>query len=417
MTRKLAEMRELPPTGKSQAQFEIESLRQEKLQLQQQLEKRGQELAALTEKCRSTEAYLCEREQHYQHVLAEAEAVLTEQGAKIERLVAGLTESKIEHLELYVPPTPGQLVTAALTRQSLHDLVNSTHATQLSEAEVALLPPQTAQVLVELMERIAERDEELRLLRAELTQKDQLIQEFQALQYAARLGFPTESVDLGEVDKLRSELARALEQLQATEGSSSTQTLAEASTVTGEISSIQEEMTKLRAELADNEKIIRNSVPASKVEKLIAELDRARREVAKLQPQDPSSSNAGELEQLKAEVILLQEELREKDRKLKVTQAMAGSNNSAEDAQIAAQYEAEMVRYHRELEADRELLSGFIRDLRRRNAELAQAAERTQQELALERSQLILLRDELRIDLAFEDLAFLARKHLAPPRE
>jgi hypothetical protein len=272
-------------------------------------------------------------------------------------------------------------------------------------------------VLVELTERIAERDEKLGLLRAELTQKDQLIQEFQALQYAASLGFSTESVDPGEVDKLRSELAHALEQLQTIEGTLSTLKLAEASTETEETSSIEEEMTRLRAELADKEQTIQNSVPASKVQELIAELDRARREVAKLQTQDPPSNQAGELEQLKAEVILLQEELREKDRKLKVKQAMAGSPDAAEDAQIAAQYELEMVRYHRELEADRELLNGFVRDLRRRNTELAQAAERTQQELALERSQLLMLRDELRIDLAFEDLAFLARKHLAPLRK
>jgi hypothetical protein len=372
LIRKMSEMREVSPTGKSQAQAENESLRLEKLQLQEQLEKRGREFALLTEKYRSMEAYLCEREQHYQQVLAEAEAVLTEQGAEIERLVAGCTESKVEQPELNVPPKP---------------------------------------------ERMAERDEELRLLRAELAQKDQLIQEFQALEYAARLGLLTESVDLGEVDKLRSELARALEQLAATEGMLSTQRLAEDSRVTGEISSIQKEMTRLRVELADKEKTIQNSVPASKVEELIAELARARREVAELQPHDSSSNNSGELEQLKAEVMLLQEELREKDRQLKVKQAMAGSPDSAEDAQIAAQYEVEMVRYHRELEADRELLNGFVRDLRRRNAELAQAAERTQQELALERSQLLLLRDELRIDLAFEDLAFLARKHLAPLRK
>jgi hypothetical protein len=415
LTRKISELRELPPAGKSQAQFEIESLRQDKLQLQQQLEEREREFAALTEEYRSTEANLCEREQHYQQVLAEAKAVLTELGAEIARLVAECRKAKVEHLELDVPPTPGHLATAALTRQSWHDLVNSTDAIQLSEAEVPLLPP--AQVLVELTERIAERDEKLGLLRAELTQKDQLIQEFQALQYAASLGFSTESVDPGEVDKLRSELARALKQLQTIEGTLSTLRLAEASTETEETSSIEEEMTRLRAELADKEKTIQNSVPASKVEELIAELDRARREVAKLQPQDPPSNQAGEVEQLKAEVILLQEELREKDRKLKVKQAMAGSPDAAEDAQIAAQYELEMVRYHRELEADRELLNGFVRDLRRRNTELAQAAERTQQELAQERSQLLMLRDELRIDLAFEDLAFLARKHLAPLRK
>jgi hypothetical protein len=116
---------------------------------------------------------------------------------------------------------------------------------------------------------------------------------------------------------------------------------------------------------------------------------------------------------LKAELIILQEEIHEKDRKLIEMQARGLNVAPTENAQVA-EYEAELIRYHRQLEADRASLSGSIQELEQRNAELSEAAQRAQQDLAHERAQLHQLRDELHIDLAFEDLAFLARKHLAP---
>ncbi len=54
LARMTAEMRDLYQSGKSQAQAEIEGLRNQKLQLQQQLDHRLQELSALSEHSRAT---------------------------------------------------------------------------------------------------------------------------------------------------------------------------------------------------------------------------------------------------------------------------------------------------------------------------------------------------------------------------
>ena len=176
---------------------------------------------------------------------------------------------------------------------------------------------------------------------------------------------------------------------------------------------LQKELGTLKTELAEKTKAMQSSVPAGDVEKLISELGKARSEVVRLQQGASTAASSGELDQLRAELTILQEEVREKDRKLQEVQAKVSAPHSADNAQVA-QYEAELIRYHRQLEADRTSLNDSIENLEKRNAELVQAAERAQQDLAHERAQLNQLRDELHIDLAFEDLAFLARKHLAP---
>ena len=181
----------------------------------------------------------------------------------------------------------------------------------------------------------------------------------------------------------------------------------------GEVENLQKELAKLKLQLAEKEKALHSSVPAGDVEKLIAELGRARSEVAKLQENPLTAPNALELDQLRAELTILQEELHEKDRKLEELHAGGGGPVLTDNAKIA-QYEAELIRYHRQLESDRQTLNGSIEQLEKRNADLTQAAQKAQQDLAGERAQLNQLRDELHIDLAFEDLAFLARKHLAP---
>ncbi|HEV8062208.1 MAG TPA: hypothetical protein VGP68_20180 [Gemmataceae bacterium] len=450
LTRMMAEMRELYHSGKSQAQVEIESLRNQKLQLQQQLDQRAQELSAQVERSRAAEAHAKETEEHYHQVLAEAEAALADHGAEIGRLMAEFKQS-----------TTGSPSYPAAT---------------LSQAEGTTLPPQVARETVQSVRKIQERDEEIKLLRAELVERDQLIQEFHAQQYAARLTTATHPVEMeklrgqlaqvqdehkaaqeklasmapaGEVEKLKGELVRMREQLQeanrkvaatvtmvpAAEAeklrselvrtreqlqdaknkvvSAPTQFVPTPAIAPAELDNLRKETNRLKIEIAEKEKALQHSVPASDVEKLIAELGRARGEVARLQQGSPAASNGSEIEQLRAELTILQEESREKDRKLEEVHAAVSEPHPTDDARVA-QYEAELIRYHRQLETDRQTLNQSIEELEKRNAELAQAAQKAQQDLSGERAQLNQLRDELHIDLAFEDLAFLARKHLAP---
>jgi chromosome segregation ATPase len=417
-------MRELDQAGKSDAQSQIESLRRENLQFQQLLEKRGQELASLTAQFRSVESNHSERARHYQKVLAEAKAALTEQGAKIGRLVAELSASKVENQALHVPSPHGELgATPAL--QALHEFVHSIRGSSLSQAELAAPPIQAARELEELKQKIAEREEALRLLKGKLAEKEETIQN----------SIPKHEVEnlVVELDRARGEVANLQQQVQLTNNSDEIEQLK------AEVLRLQEELHEMDCKLKVQQALGRSfesdedaqyeaemvryhrelEAERKQLNGFIGDLRRRNAELAQAAEelqQVRSSNNSDQIEQLKAEVVRLREELRDKDRKLKVKQTLAGAFDSAEDAQIAAQYEAEMVRYHRELEAEREQLNGFIGDLRRRNAELARTAEETRQELALDRSKLNSLRDELHVDLLFEDLAFLARKHLAPLR-
>ena len=594
MTRMMAEMRDLYHSGRSQSQVEIEGLRNEKLQIQQLLDQRVQELAALVEHSHAAEARAKETEQHYHNVLAEAEAALADQGDEIARLVAEFKQAKIEHPDTAVYPLSQADVTT-LSPQAMREIVRS------NRDDVPTLSPQVTRELFQATKRIAELEQEINVLRAELAQRDQLIQEFHAQQYAARLTASTHPAELeslrgelarlqeehqaahqklasmapatelemlrkelaqsrgelseanrkaaavatmvpaaeveklraelvrareqaleanrqaalaatgapaAEVEKLRTDLARAREELLQADRHVATPTvelekvrnellrtreeLAEAhrkataappmaptgeaeklrsdlvrlreqlheanrkaaaaltmvpaaeaeklrnelvrvreqlqeaknksapaaavaapSHASGEVENLQKELAKLKLQLADKEKALHSSVPASDVEKLIAELGRARSEVAKLQENPLTAPNALELDQLRAELTILQEELHEKDRKLEELHAGGGGPVLTDNAKIA-QYEAELIRYHRQLESDRQTLNASIEQLEKRNAELTQAAQKAQHDLAGERAQLNQLRDELHIDLAFEDLAFLARKHLAP---
>ncbi len=382
--------------------------------------------------------------------MAEAEAALADHGTEIGRL-----------MEEFKQPT---------------DCSSSSSAVPLSQSDVTTLPPQVARELVESMRKIEERDEEIKQLRAELGERDQLIQEFHAQQYAARLTTSTHPVEMeklrgqlaqvqdehkaaqeklssmapageveklkgelvqtreklqeanrkvaatvtmvpaAEAEKLRNELIRTREQLQETKNkvaSASTLMAPTPAIAPAELDNLQKELAGLKAEIAEKEKALQHSVPASEVEKLIAELGRARGELARLQQASPAACNGSEIEQLRAELTILQEESREKDRKLEEVHAAVNEPHPTDDPRIA-QYEAELIRYHRQLETDRQTLNQSIEELENHNAELALAAQEAQQDLAGERAQLNQLRDELHIDLAFEDLAFLARKHLAP---
>jgi chromosome segregation ATPase len=224
-------------------------------------------------------------------------------------------------------------------------------------------------------------------------------------------------VSAAEAEKLRTELIRTREQLQAARASlTSASTLAMPAAppaAPAELEKLQKELSRLKINLAEKEKALRSSVPASDVDKLISELSRTRSEVARLQQSNGNPINAAEIDQLRAELTILQEETREKDRKLQEMQASVSAPHTTNNGQVG-QYEAELIRYHRQLESERGGLNEAIENLEKRNAELVKAAERAQQDLAHERAQLNQLRDELHIDLAFEDLAFLARKHLAP---
>jgi chromosome segregation ATPase len=224
-------------------------------------------------------------------------------------------------------------------------------------------------------------------------------------------------VSAAEADKLRTELIRTREQLQEARASlTSASTLAMPAASPGapaELENLQKELGRLKTDLAEKEKVLRSSVPAGDVEKLISELGRTRKEVARLQQGNGSSTNAAEIDQLRAELTILQEETLEKDRKLQEMQASASARHTTNHVQVA-QYEGELIRYHRQLESERGSLNEAIKNLEKRNADLSQAAQKAQQDLAHERVQLNQLRDELHIDLAFEDLAFLARKHLTP---
>ena len=596
MTRMMAEMRDLYHSGRSQAQVEIEGLRNEKLQIQQHLEQRAQELAALAEKSRAAEAQAEEKEQHYRNVLAEAEAALADQGDEIARLVAEFKQAIMERPDTAVYPRSQADVTT-LSPQAMREIVRS------NQEDVPTLTPQVTRELIESTKKINQLEEEVNALRAELGQRDQLIQEFHAQQYAARLTASTHPAEIehlrgeltrlqedhqaahkklatmapateleslrnelarsqeelseanrksttmatmvpaaeadklrgelvrareqvleanrkaalaqnaapsaevdklrteltrvreellqanrhaatpaaelekvrnellrtreelaesnrkvaaaplmapaGETEKLRSDLARMREQLQEANrkvaaaltmvpaaeaeklrselvrvreqfqeaknklAAAPSAAMAAPALAAGEIENLQKEQAKLQLQLAEKEKALRNSVPTSDVEKLIAELGRARSEIAKLQENPLAAPNALELDQLRAELTILQEELHEKDRKLEELHASGGGPVLTDNAKIA-QYEAELIRYHRQLESDRQTLNASIEQLEKRNADLTQAAQKAQQDLAGERAQLNQLRDELHIDLAFEDLAFLARKHLAP---
>ena len=383
LTRMMAEMRELCHSGRSQAQVEIESLRQEKSQIQQLVDKHAKELADLAEHSRAAEVRAQEMEQHYQHVLAEAEAALADQGDELARLVTEFKQAKTEQPDASgCPQKRGELPRVQEEHQS-------------AQLKLASMAPTG----------------ELEKLRGELARTREELAEANRKASAAITMVP-----VAEAEKLRNELVRTREQLQEAKNKAAAApapAVPAPSIAAAELDNLQKELGRLKAELAQKAKALQASVPAGDVEKLIAELGRARGEVAKLQQNPPAAPNANEMDELRAELTILEEELHEKDRKLQELRDGVRAPQPKDHAEVA-EYEAELISYHRQLEADRQTLNDSIKELEQRNAELTKAALKAQQDLAGERAQLTQLRDELHIDLAFEDLAFLARKHLAP---
>jgi chromosome segregation ATPase len=404
LTRMMAEMRDLCQVGRNQALTELEELRHERLNLQEQLLERNQELAKLAEHARMVETRAKQTEEHYQRVLAEAEAAFADQGDEIGRLMA-----EFKHWAQGGGTARGRSValSAPSTRKVGADL---------------------APALAQAKELAAKQEQELERLRAELTERERVLRELQAQQYAARLA----TVNPAEIDKLRGELNRAQEELKTTR-SQLAAAPAELEKLRAELNraraEIQQagtqtvltvppvEVTKLRGEIENLNKLVKEkdqalagAVPAQDVEKLISELGKAKTELAKAQNQP---TGPADVEQIRAELTIVQEELREKERELVEAKAAISAPHSKDNPRIA-QYEAELIRYHRQLETDRQALNSSIEQLEKRNAELSESAKKSEQELSRERAQLSQLRDELHIDLAFEDLAFLARKHLAP---
>lgn len=149
-------------------------------------------------------------------------------------------------------------------------------------------------------------------------------------------------------------------------------------------------------------------------DRMIEEAHRQQSET-RLQTAPPAAVQPKEMETLRQAVKQLQNDVEQRDRTIETLREHIQSAAPADpDRARIAEYERELIQYHQQLEADRTALNNAIQQLEANNAELAANAKKAEEELARERAQLNMLRDELHIDLAFEDLAFLARKHLAP---
>lgn len=111
-----------------------------------------------------------------------------------------------------------------------------------------------------------------------------------------------------------------------------------------------------------------------------------------------------DVERLQADVITLQQCLREKDLLIRRLQGKRPAPDPAPDnTRDLATYETELVAYHRQIDAERRELDAQLARLKARKARLDEERSRAEQEVARFRSTLDDLRDQTRVDSAFVD--------------
>jgi chromosome segregation ATPase len=362
----MGELKGLYHSGRGTLQTEIETLRrdlealkQENTQLRETTVAQAKGLADVTDRLRQAEQRTGELQAANAKLSAEAEAVLAEHHAEFERLMADLRAGG-----------------------------GAAHLTQTED--LAQAQPREHELLAGLQSQVE-------LLWQQLDEKSKQVEKEHL-----------------EVKHLESEIAELEQQLTEKErlfdeykSSIQSQTSQDSREKNLKVSALEHQLAESPA-----------TSPAAGQEKP-AELEMLRSENALLQQQlqakAPAANHDGQIRELQSVIGELRKQLRERDRTLQEMslQGFAHCSLAADHPDLAA-YESELAEYHRQLEQDRKQLTDSIAELQARNQQLNETAQKAEEELAKERSKIEHLRDELHIDLAFEDLASLARKHLAP---
>ncbi len=162
-----------------------------------------------------------------------------------------------------------------------------------------------------------------------------------------------------------------------------------------------------------------------RLERTVEEKDRQIQELNQLldearnAPRPPAAGPAA----LPAEVAVLKRRLDEKDALIEELRQELEANEAPRPVGNAAEYEAELNDFRRQLEADRQRLDNELRQVRARHSELTEAAReaelemsRERAQLARERVQLERMRDEFRQELEIAQRGATVQESLSAVR-